>query len=61
MDPTKLTHVTAALSDIAPSTDIVNMRGGEECLAEEEKEEVREDVRESEWRHGENVIAEDEI
>ena len=30
IDPTKLTHVTAALSVFAPSTDMVNMGGGEQ-------------------------------
>ena len=38
VEPTKLTHVTADRSALAPSTVIVNMGGGEECDREEETE-----------------------
>lgn len=53
--------MTAALSALAPSTDTVNMGGGEEWVVEEETEEVKEEARDSERRHGENEIAEEEI
>lgn len=40
---------------------MVNMGGGEEWVVEEEKVEVKEEVRESERRHGENEMEEDAI
>ena len=65
-EPTKLTQVTADLSDMAPSTAMVNMGGGE--VVEDEarevvSEEVKERVSESEYgrRHGENEIIEEGI
>ena len=46
-EPTKLTQVTASLSLAVPSTAMVNMGGGEEVwVVEEERDEVREEVRE---------------
>ena len=62
IEPTKLTHVTAELSDTEPSTAMVNMGGGV-VVEDEVREEVKERVRESEddRRHGENEIIEEGI
>ena len=45
IEPTKLTQVTADLSDVVPSTAIVNMGGGDVVLDEDVSEEVREEVK----------------
>ena len=66
IEPTKLTHVTADLSDTEPSTAMVNMGGGE-VVEDEVREEVREEVKgrvresEDDRRHGENEIIEEGI